>query len=116
MGNFCLRRTVHDHSDHWCGLPLFQSEASVTSEVQRVHPNLALSEVDQAAIGVLTIKMMQGLLFSHFAKRGRGRPKKNAEVPRLIRGFKSMVKASGVAIDANEETVLLNQLLNKSLF
>ena len=79
-------------------------------------PGLLLTDAEQVAIGAITIKMMQGLLFSHFAKRGRGRPKKHTEVPRLIRGFKSMVNASGIHLTAQEEKVILEQLLNQSLF
>lgn len=71
---------------------------------------------EQVVIGAVTMRMVQGLLFSHFAKRGRGRPKKNTEVPRLIRGFKAMVNASGVQLSPQEEAVILKQLLNQSLF
>jgi hypothetical protein len=85
-----------------------------TSSAQAL--SLVSSEEDVSATGEITIRMMQGLLFSHFAKRGRGRPRKNSDVPRLIEGFRSMVKASGVAIDAHEEAIILKQLLNKSLF
>ena len=75
-----------------------------------------ISLTNEVVMGAITIKMMQGLLFSHFAKRGRGRPKRNTEVPRLIRGFKAMVKASGIHLNPQEETVILEQLLNQSLF
>lgn len=89
----------------------------ITTEASDQAHDLRLkTDSNEVVIGAITIRMMQGLLFSHFAKRGRGRPKRNTEVPRLIRGFKAMVKASGVAIDPNEEAILLNQLLNKSLF
>ncbi len=71
---------------------------------------------EQVVIGAVTMRMVQGLLFSHFAKRGRGRPKKNTEVSRLIRGFKAMVNASGVQLSPQEEAVILKQLLNQSLF
>jgi len=76
----------------------------------------ALAPAEQANLELVTMKLLQGLLLSHFAKRGRGRPRKNTEVPRLINGVKAMVKASGAAIDADEETILLRHFLNKSLF
>jgi len=76
----------------------------------------ALAPAEQATVELVTMKLLQGLLLSHFAKRGRGRPRKNTQVPGLINGFKAMVKASGVAINADEEAVLLRHLFNKSLF
>ena len=106
---------IHRGRSH--GGALFVRGGQMSAVDQSVKlPGLVLTGAEQVAIGAITIKMMQGLLFSHFARRGRGRPKKNAEVPRLIRGFKSMVNASGIHLTAQEEKVILEQLLNQSLF
>lgn len=89
----------------------------ITTEASnQTHDHRLKTDSNEVVIGAITIRMMQGLLFSHFAKRGRGRPKKNTEVPRLIRGFKAMVKASGIHLNPQEETVILEKLLNQSLF
>lgn len=107
----------YSHRGHRRGGTLFVRGVQMSAVDHPVKsPGLVLTDGEQVAIGAITIKMMQGLLFSHFAKRGRGRPRKNAEVPRLIRGFKSMVNASGIHLTAQEETVILEQLLNQSLF
>ena len=89
---------------------------TTTEPSNKAHDHRLKTDSNEVVIGAITIRMMQGLLFSHFAKRGRGRPKKNTEVPRLIRGFKSMVTASGIHLSPQEETVILEQLLNQSLF
>lgn len=89
---------------------------TTTKPSDKAHDHRLKADSNEVVIGAITIRMMQGLLFSHFAKRGRGRPKKNTEVPRLIRGFKSMVTASGIHLSPQEETVILEQLLNQSLF
>ena len=57
---------------------------TTTKPSDKAHDHRLKADSNEVVIGAITIRMMQGLLFSHFAKRGRGRPKKNTEVPRLM--------------------------------
>jgi hypothetical protein len=72
---------------------------------------------ERALLEPVALKLLQGLLQSHFApRRGPGRPRKGSEIQRVTKGFRAMVRASCSGMPAAEAQLLFQRLINRSLF
>lgn len=71
---------------------------------------------EQMLLEPIALKLVQGLLDAHFGRRKPGRPRRNSEMPRLMRAFRKMIRASGTQLEKDEQQVLFRHLINRGLF